>query len=45
VRRGQTANVTLEGGAAAPGRRGVHVELELGGVTTLALDEQLEFTG
>lgn len=43
VRRGQTANVRLEGIAAAPGPRGVRVELELGGVTTLALDEQLEF--
>jgi creatinine amidohydrolase len=44
VRRGQTASVLLEGVAASPGRRDVRVELELGGVTTLALDEQLEFT-
>jgi hypothetical protein len=43
VRRGQTANVTLDGVGVPPGRRNVRVELELGGVTTLSLDEQLEF--
>lgn len=43
VRRGQTASVTLEGVAAAPGPRGVRVDLELGGVTTLTLDERLDF--
>lgn len=44
VRRGQTATVTLEGVAARPGPRDVRVELELGGVTTLSLDERLDFT-
>lgn len=43
VRRGQTAVVTVSGVAPATGRRRVRVELELGGVTTLALDEQLDF--
>jgi creatinine amidohydrolase len=45
VRRGQTATLTLEGVAASPGPRDVRVELELGGVTTLALDERLDFAG
>jgi creatinine amidohydrolase len=43
VRRGQTATLTLEGVAAPPGPRDVRLELELGGVTTLALDERVEF--
>jgi creatinine amidohydrolase len=43
VRRGQTATVTLEGVAAEAGPCEVRLELELGGVTTLTLDERLEF--
>lgn len=43
VRRAQTASITLDGVAASAGPRAVRVELELGGVTTLVLDEQVEF--
>lgn len=44
VRRGQEATISLGGLAVAPGRRRVHAEVGLGGVTTLVLDDDVEFT-
>ncbi|HVW18867.1 MAG TPA: creatininase family protein [Solirubrobacteraceae bacterium] len=44
VRRGQTAEIRLGGIPAGAGRRRVRIELGLGGVTTLELDEEVEFT-
>jgi len=44
LRRGQEATVTLGAAAAAPGPHRVRAELGLGGVTTLVLDEKVEFT-
>lgn len=43
VRRGQEATVTLEGVAVEEGSRRVRAELGLAGVTTLVIDEQIEF--
>jgi creatinine amidohydrolase/Fe(II)-dependent formamide hydrolase-like protein len=43
VRRGQEARVALAGLALAPGRHRVRAELGLGGVTTLVLDEDVDF--
>jgi creatinine amidohydrolase len=43
VRRGQTADVVLRGMTVAPGLHQVRLDVELGGVTTLTLEEQVEF--
>jgi hypothetical protein len=43
LRRGQEARVTLAGAGLAPGSHRVRAELGLGGVTTLVLDEDVEF--
>ena len=44
VRRNQEATISLDGVALAPGTHRVRAELGLGGVTTLVLDEDVEFT-
>lgn len=44
VRRGQQATISLEGMSLAAGFHHVRAELGLGGVTTLVLDENVEFT-
>src|SRR5262249_49573905 len=43
LRRAQEATVAL-GGDVAPGRHHVRAELGLGGVSTLVLDEDVDFT-
>lgn len=43
IRRGQGARVDLGGDAIAPGAHRVRVELGLGGVSTLVLNEEVEF--
>lgn len=44
VRRGQEATISLDGLELGPGLHHVRAELGLGGVTTLVLDEDVEFT-
>jgi creatinine amidohydrolase len=43
IRRGQEATITLDGLEPGPGLHHVRAELGLGGVTTLVLDEDVEF--
>ena len=43
LRRGQEATIALGGVSLAPGRHRVRAELGLGGVTSLVLDEDVEF--
>jgi creatinine amidohydrolase len=43
LRRGQEARVTLTGTAVAPGQHRVRAELGLGGVTSVVLDEDVDF--
>lgn len=43
LRRGQEATVALGGRALAPGSHRVRAELGLGGVTSVVLDEEVEF--
>lgn len=45
VRRGQEATITLGTVPLAPGHHRVRAELGLGGVTSLVLDEDVEFAG
>jgi hypothetical protein len=43
LRRGQEATISLDGLTLAPGLHHVHAELGLGGVTTLVVDDDVEF--
>ncbi len=43
IRRGQEAKVVLGGAAVAPGAHRIRAELGLGGVSSLILDEDVEF--
>jgi creatinine amidohydrolase len=43
LRRGQEATISLDGVVLSPGMHRVHAELGLGGVTSLVLDEDVEF--
>ena len=43
LRRGQEARIALGGVVLAPGPHRVRAELGLGGVTSLAMDEDVEF--
>jgi creatinine amidohydrolase len=43
IRRGQTAEVRLEGCRITPGSHRVRVEIGLGGVSAVTLDEEVEF--
>lgn len=44
VRRGQQATITLGGAGLAPGSHRVRAELGLGGVTSLVVEEDVDFT-